>query len=343
MDELLAQTLRDRGGITMEEEPIVEETAEEIAADPIVEDSPIIEEEAIAEPPALEKKKIEYNKFLEDNDDVFSNYYKEKNTNYSDMAADKLAEMQIRKASPHLSDADIKEELADKYGVGLARNSENEDDYEDAEDFKQAKLDNKALDKLQRQLKKDAPLMAKEFEDGKQSIILPDFEMDFEAPKANIAKTDEEYIQELQEKGDTYKKDVWIPELKKALESFENIKQQVEYEDNGSKVVLDVDYKLSDGDKEELINELQDYIVTGKDRERYQDLDGFLKDKAPAKYYQKLMTTVAKEAAAKARANFVKNDLLNYDDSTRNRSTPDVSEMSFAEKLLQGKSTKNKA
>lgn len=299
-----------------------------VSTEPIAEEQPLAEagsvvESAGEEPRPTEKKKIDYNKFLEEHDDVFSQYYKEKSTKYNEMAAEKLAEIQIRKANPHLSESDIKEELADKYGVGLERYSENADDYDDPDELKQAKLENKALDKLQRQLKKDAPLIAKEFEDGKQSITLPEFELDFDSPQSGEQLSDDDYIKKFEEQGEAYKKDVWIPELKKTLESFDSIKEQVEYEDNGNKVVLDVDYKLSDKDKEELISELQDYIVTGKDRERYQDLDGFLKDKAPAKYYHKLMTTVAKEAAAKARASFVNNDLLNYDDSPRSRVTSD--------------------
>jgi len=301
--------------IAVEETPIAEvvvetEIEEVVATEPIVE-----------EPKPLEKKKIDYNKFLEENDEVFSNYYKEKGTNYKEMSPDKLAELQVRKQYPELSEKDIQFELAEKYGIGATVYSEDADDYDDPDELKEAKKANKETAKLQRQLTKDAPLFAKEFEDSKQGITLPEFELDFEVPQAGEQLSDEDYIKKFEEQGETYKNDVWIPELKKTLESFESIKEQVEYEDNGNKVVLDVDYKLSTTDKEELLSELQDYIVTGKDRERYQDLDGFLKDKAPAKYYQKLMTTVAKEAAAKARASFVKNDLLNYDDSPRSRST----------------------
>lgn len=305
------------------EEIAVEETpVEEVVAETVVEEV-VATEPIVEEPKPVEKKKIDYNKFLEENDEVFSKYYQEKNTKYNEMPPDKLAELQIRKANPHLSEEDIKDELADKYGVGATVYSEKDEDYDDPDELKEAKRINKETAKLQRQLKKDAPLFAKEFEENKQSITLPEFEMDFEAQQSGEQLSDEDYIKKFEEQGETYKNDVWIPELKKTLESFESIKEQVEYEDNGNKVVLDVDYQLSNTDKEELLSELQDYIVTGKDRERYQDLDGFLKDKAPAKYYQKLMTTVAKEAAAKARASFVKNDLLNYDDSPRSRSTGD--------------------
>ena len=94
--------------------------------------------------------------------------------------------MQLKKANPHLSDEDIKEELADKYGIGLQKLSENIDDYADDVELKEAKAYNKQLDKLSRQLKKDAPLIAKEFEDYKQTLNLPEFE--FELPKIEKGK-----------------------------------------------------------------------------------------------------------------------------------------------------------
>lgn len=322
-------------------EVVAEETATEAVDEEI--NTPTDEviapiEEAVVEAPVIEKKKIDYNQFLQDNDDVFSQYYKEKNTDYTKMSVDKLAEIKIKRDNPTLSEEDVKAELEDKYGIGLQKLSENAEDYLEEEDYKFAKDHNKRLAKLQRELKKDAPLIANEFEEAKKSITLPEFELDFEASTEKL--TDEQYIKKIQEEGEAYKSNVWIPELKKGLEAFESIKQQIEYEDNGSKVVLDVDYKLSDKDKAELIDELQDYVVTAKDQERYQDLDGFLKDKAPAKYMQKLMTTVAKEAAAKARANFVKNDLMNFDDSPRNSGSADT-EIDFAKAVFANKTRNN--
>lgn len=345
MEDLFTQLVAEKYKTEAPVEPVLEQpenpevvSEESISEEPVIEtpEQPIVEAE---QPVVQEKIKVDYNQWLTENETTIKAYLNEKDKDYSKVPAEQLAEMKIRKDNPHFSDEDVRAELGEKYGVGLEKLSENIDDYQDLEEseakqaVKDAKAHNANLAKLQRGLKKDSPLFVKEFEDAKQSINLPEFEI--EAPKVESAKplTLEEQYEEIQKQAEAYKNEQWIPELKKSIDVFESIKQQVEYEDNGNKVVLDVDYKLSDTDKQELLEEYSDYIVTAKDQEKYQDLDGFLKDKAPAKVLGKLLKTVAKESAAKARETFVKNDLLNYDDGLKRQAQPQ-GELSFAEKFL---------
>jgi len=341
--QLVAERHKAEEGVietpTEEVNPTEEPIVDPVVGDEVVETAVEPTEEPVVEEPKSEKLKVDYNQWLSDNESTIKTYLNEKDKDYSKIPSEQLAEMKIRKENPTFSDEDVKEELGEKYGIGLQKQSENIDDYSDVEDdearelVKEAKLHNKNLVTLQRALKKDAPTFVKEFEDAKASISLPEFEI--EAPKIEQVKqlTIEEQYEEIQKQAETYKNEQWIPELKKSLDSFESVKQQVEYEDNGNKVVLDVDYKLSEADKKELLEEYGDYVVTAKDQEKYQDLDGFLNDKAPAKILSKLLKTVAKESAAKARETFVKNDLLNYDDGVKRQAQPQ-GELSFAEKFL---------
>lgn len=345
MSDFLRQALEANGELTPKEE-VVEEQVNEQTSTELVEEQPAIEtaeevttnelvEEPVKEDVVPEKIKVNYNEWLTQHEQTISKYLTEKNTDYKSLDPEKLAELKFRKDNPNLTEEDIREELADKYGIGLSKMSEDLDDYEDELELKEAKEHNKNLAKLQRELKKAAPKFAEEFEQNKYSIELPDFEIDI--PKQQY-KTQEDIYDEIIQQTETYRQEQWIPELKKSVDSFESIKQQIEYEDNGNKVVLDVDYKLSDADKQEIIDEYGDYIVTAKDQEKYQDLDGFLKDKAPAKVMSKLLKTVAKEAAARARESFVKNELLNYDDG-KQQYTPQTGELSFAEKVFAAKRT----
>lgn len=326
------------------EEPQTTETVEEVAEEPTdITEPPVTQEEIVnkepEEPKTAEKQKIDYTQWLTENEDTIKKYLNEKDKDYSKLPSEQLAEMKIRKENPHFSDQDIKEELSEKYGIGLEKLSENIADYEDFDEdeakelIKEAKIHNKNLAKLQRELKKDAPSFASEFEEAKSNISLPEFEI--EAPKIEQQKplTIEEQYEEIQKQAEVYKNEQWIPQLKQAIDSFESIQEEVEYEDNGNKVVLNVDYKLSETDKKGFLEDYGDYIVTVKDQENYQTLEGFLKDKVRSKVVTKLLTTVAKESAARARESFVKNNLLNYDDSNKRQYVPQ-GELSFAEKLL---------
>src|SRR5690606_21498156 len=121
-----------------------------------------------------------------------------------------------------------------------------------------------------------------------------------------------------------YREKEVLPKFKEEVSKFSSVQTRVEYDDNGHKVVLDVDYKLSGAEKEKLADYLSGYAGNEKDAERY-IVDGEVRyDKIVADGAQRLiqaslLKTVAKEAAARARAEFVKNELVNYDESPKNQ------------------------
>lgn len=320
-------------------EEVVEEVVEPIVEEPVVE--PIVEEPVIEEAPTSQE--IDYKEFLESNEDVLFTYLKEKRTDYGSLGQLELVKMKIKADNPEFDSSDVEAEMQDRYGVDLEKIEIDEDTMTD-EELAQAKAHNKEVDKQvskgNRELKKDASVASKYFEENKSKIELPKFEVEAKQAKVETAVFDQDAFQEEQIKQYTeYKEKTWLPQLKAVIEPFESLKKQVEYEDNGNKVVLDVDYKVSKEEKAEIESELADYISQPSDSKYTDDkgnidLQRFVSDKVAEKFHEKLLKTVAKEAAARARKEFVKNDLLNFDDGIRDKAPASTGETDFSKNFF---------
>lgn len=323
------------GGVVIEQ-PIIEETPIEqapVIATP-VEEAPVETVETPVEEPvdlAPVKEEIDYKDWFSNNKDTLYEYLKETNTDYKQLSAQELVEKKLRADNPQFDEQDIQQELQERYGVGLTKIEINPDVMDDLE-IAEAKLHNKEVDKLvskgNRSLKKDSAEALDFFESKKGSIELPKFEIERQAAVKEQTLSIEDYFAEQQVVAQEFKEKEWIPQLKQVIDPFTSITKNVEYEDNGNKVVLSVDYKLSEGEKGEILAGLSDYIQQPTDQ-KYFDADGnpdvhrFVQDKSAEMHLEKLLRTVAKEAAAKARQDFVKNDLVNFDDGGKQR--PDAS------------------
>lgn len=317
----------------IEDAPVIETDAPETpeTETPVV-DEPVVPEIIVNDPllepePDLVKEEIDYKDWLTNNEDTLFTFLKEKNTDYSKLSQQEVVKRKIKLENPNFDDDDIEGELRDKYGVGLELITVDEDTMTD-EQIAEANRHNKEVKSLiskgTRALKTDASKAIEFFEENKGKIELPKFEVERKAIKQDNLFTAEDFIKAQQEDLKVNKEQNWIPTLKQVLEPFEGVTKQVEYEDNGSKVVLDVDYKLSKQEKEEVLVALSDYIQQPADQKYFDaegnpDLQRFVQDKVAEINLDKLLKTVAKEAAAKARKEFVKNDLINFDDGIRNR------------------------
>ncbi len=319
-------------GKGLEEQPVLP-----IEPEPTPEPDPIVEPETVVEPtpdntpepePEVTKEEIEYKDWLNSNEDVLYNFLKEKKTDYTQLSQEELVARKIKAENPEYDANDVKEELQEKYGIGLELKEIDEDSMT-PEEISEAKAHNaevnKQISKGTRALKKDAGLATKFFEEGKQSLELPKFEIERKGQaKPDNLFTAEDFLEAQSQSLKEEKEKNWIPTLKQVIEPFEGIKKQVEYEDNGNKVLLDVDYKLSKQEKDEVLASLSDYIQQPTDT-KYFDAEGkadvqrFVHDKVAEINLDKLLKTVAKEAAANARKSFVKNDLINFDDGIKNR------------------------
>lgn len=296
-------------------EPVVELTGESI--EPVVPNAPV--EEPVTEP-MVTKKEVDYKSFLESNEQTILKYLQEKNTDYSKLDKAEVVRRKIQLENPEFSEEDIQGELEEKYGVGLSKIQIDPNEMTD-EEIADAKKYNKELDKLARALKKDSSEAVNYFEQLKGTIELPKFEMEEQVEPVNTFSP-EDYIKAQEEQIAKDKQERWIPELKKGFEAVSSIKEKVSYIDNGVEVDLEVDYKLSDNEKAEILGYLSDYIGHPTDS-KYLNQDGtidvnrFLLDKSEEYNRKKIYKTIAKEAAANARKEFVKNNLVNYSEEAR--------------------------
>jgi len=337
MSDFLEEALLNSIGEQQVEEAVIEETVvEEVIEETPVEEvvaveTPIVEETVVVEEPVVPTKKvIDYSTFLAENEGTIKKYLDEKNTDYSKLPQEELVRRKIQEDNPEFDQYDIEDVLAEKYGIGLEKKEINEDTMT-SDEIAEAKRDNAEIDKLiakgKRELKKDASQASKHFEEIKNSLQLPTWEIEEPIVAQEPTQTFDPvaYQQELVEAEQKDKEERWIPQLKSIIDPLESLKEQIEFDDNGNKVVLDVDYKVSKEEKEEILNQLADYKAHPSDSQYLDDkgnadVERFLRDKATQLMYKKLIKTACKESYALGRKEFVKNDLLNFDDGIRNRS-----------------------
>lgn len=294
---------------------------------------PPVEEPKAEEPKEPVLKEIDYKGFLEQNRETLKTYLNESDKDYKALGQEEVLRLKIKTDNPDFDDNDIKDELADKYGIGLQK-KEITDDMDDDE-IAQIKKENTEIDKLiskgKREMKKDAVSAVNFFEERKSTLELPKW-MQEEATQVIEEQTGkfspEEYESEVQRITQENKEKIWVPSLDKVFENFDTLKQSVKYTDNGSEVAFDVEYKLSKEEKETIRQELVDYVSQPSDT-KYIDANGnpdlqrFVEDKSKQLYFDKLISSAVKEASAHSRKDFVKNNLVNFDDGDRQKAGGD--------------------
>lgn len=296
--------------------------------------------------PVKEVKKVELDvfDFIKNNKDTVLSIF-EKDKDYSGISNEDALRLKLQKENPEWDASDVEAELQDKYSVGLQKIEIDEESMTD-EEIKEAKAINKKIDASARALKKDGKSAVEYLANLHSDVELPKFEFEYEE---SASAKPEDFLKEYQEKiEEQYKKqkqEVWIPELKQALGSVDAISEEVKYVDNGNEVVLNVNYKMSEAEKSEIEADLADY-VSQKSDERYivkddkgevigMDVQRFVQDKSEEMLRKKIYKTIAKEAAAKARAEFVKNGVVNYSDEARNSHMSDSDEDSLENFMLK--------
>jgi hypothetical protein len=294
---------------TQETEVQVETTNE------VVQQEEIVTQEVVEETPS--KIKVSFKEEFESKEQEIYNYLKEKNTDYSSLKPEELVTLKFKQDNPEFSEEDIREELADKYGIGLQK-KQIDPELMTEDEIEQATLYNKQVEKLQRNLKKEAKVAEKYFNEYKESLQLPDLELEVEAKAEKPVLNEEEYIaqynEQITQQIQKEKEEVWIPEVKKVLDGVESIKKTVEFDDNGNKVVIEVDYKLTAEEKQQSLKFLSDHIVTPYDINTYADVQGLVQGKMAEMNYDKLLKIAIKDAYIKGRTDYVKDKVINYDD-----------------------------
>lgn len=299
-----------------------EGSGEEASSSGVVQEASKTEEEV--EPVKVKKQvKVSYKDFIEQNKDSIYKYLKDSSTDYSSLDNLEAIKLQLKAENPEWNDKLINDELEDRYGLNL-----KELDPEELSSEEKA-----LLNKAERLILKHGSEAKKFLSENKVTdSILPEFEYEFEedetAPEV-VGMTPEQYQDELIKSVEEHKEKVWIPALKKTInEQIESITEDVEYELNGNKGVIKVNYKLSDDERKEILNDLSGYIAQESDNkyvnERGEvDYKGFVEDKAKLKIYSKLMKSAVKEAMALAKENVIKNNIVNFSEEVRTQDVAD--------------------
>ena len=322
----------DKAQVIEVENPEVEPPTDDAPKEePKVEETPAVEEPKAEEPKEPVLKEIDYKGFLEQNKETLKTYLNESDKDYKALGQEEVLRMKIKADNPDFDDNDVKDELAEKYGIGLEK-KEIKDDMS-TEEVAQINKENAEIDKLiskgKREMKKDAVSAVNFFEERKSTLELPKWIQE-EANQVTEEQTGkfspEEYQAEVQRITQENKEKIWVPSLDKVFENFDTLKQSVKYTDNGSEVAFDVEYKLSKEEKETIRQELVDYVAQPSDT-KYVDANGnpdlqrFVEDKSKQLYFDKLISSAVKEASAHSRKDFVKNTLVNFDDGDRQKAS----------------------
>lgn len=320
-DEQGVQSDLGEGKESEQEQSNEETSGEETSSSGVVQETS--QEEGV-EPVKVKKQvKVSYKDFIEQNKDSIYKYLKDSSTDYSSLDNLEAIKLQLKSENPEWSDKLINDELEERYGLNL-----KELDPEELSSEEKA-----LLNKAERLILKHGSEAKKFLSENKVTdSILPEFEYEFEedetAPEV-VGMTPEQYQDELIKSVEEHKEKVWIPALKKTLnEQIESITEDVEYELNGNKGVIKVNYKLSDDERKEILNDLSGYIAQESDNKYVGengevDYKGFVEDKAKLKIYSKLMKSAVKEAMALAKENVIKNNIVNFSEEVRTQDVAD--------------------
>lgn len=356
MSDFRTEELNRMSGRATEEstEQQTEETQQEQSQEQATQETSQSEQQTTEqqEQTTREPKKVELDlfDFLKQHEDTVLKVLTEKGKDYSSLDNEQALRLKLQKENPEWDKDDVESELQDKYAVGLTKLEINESEMTD-EEIKEAKAHNKRIDTALRSLKKDGKQAIEYLSNLNADVELPKFEYTYEEdsqgspvnPEEILAQYQQQFIEQTQKQ----KEEQWIPELKTAFASLDSIKEEVKYVDNGNEVVLNVDYKLSEAEKNEVLKDLSDYVGQTKDDQYLikdaegnitgTDVQRFVRDKSEELLRHKIYKTIAKEAAANARKEFVKKNVVNYSEEARNTVNNDGEDNSFENFMLNKK------
>jgi len=271
------------------EQTVPEETPESIAEE--VEETEEVkapEEEAKSQEPEVKAEKFDYNAWIEENENALETYLRYKKTDFSAMDPKEAVALKLKRDNPEWTEADVKAELRDKYGVGLERVEIDEDNMT-SEEIKEAKEINRLVERGERLLKSDAKVAKEFFEEEKKNIALPELKIPEPDVEGYLNKIIEEEQEKVKQQYESWKKTV-----DSGIGKLTTVKRTIQFEDNGAPVELTVDYKLSDKQKEQLTEYLHSYTGHPVADKVYLNEDGSVKidqlaaDKAALLYHDKI-------------------------------------------------------
>lgn len=314
-EEVPTETIEEVETETVE---FVQETAEEVVEAPTVVE------------PQLVSQKASPRDYIEANKETLKKFLELSDLDVSNISAEDAVRRKIKSDNPYFTEQDVEDEMYDKYSIGKQLEVIDEDN-DSLDEIEEKKRRNALLEKEirigQRELKKDSVSAYKHLEDLKTSEVeLPEWE--FQIPVTESPKSQEELIQEFtqaqQQEIEKVKNEWWIPTVNKSISEVGSIKETIETEINGDKVVFEVNYDLSDADKQDLGKYLGDYNVSDEEAGRYSnngqaDIKSFVSDKAKERFRKQVLSLAVKEGVNRALGKFVKEEIANHNPTAPSR------------------------
>lgn len=291
--------------------------------------------------------KVSLDEYIKSNEESLKKYFK-----YKDLDLDNLTEEQIlyeglKKKNPYWTSEDIKEELKDEYGVGLKLKQVTDDmtEEEEAEVMRHNELVEDRIRRGQRRLKADALIYKKELQEVRDSLSLPELETEVEVSLDSPDKS----LEQVQKEYEEWRETQWVPEIEKSVAKVKGIRKVVKVNmDEGVSEDLTLSYSLTDSQKNELQEYMKNYIDQPSDMKFVNsetgqvDYDSLVQEKAIHLFSGHIISSMVKEGIAKLKGEFVKNRLVNYEDTTTN-SKPVVKGEETAEDIFRRRAEQRRA
>lgn len=287
-----------------------------------------------------DKVKVNLKEYVESYKDKINEYFKYSSIDLETIGDTDLLKLKLKNDNPTWSSEDIEDELFDKYGIGLKLKTAPEDALPDEVDAinEYNERIKRQMSSGQRALKTAVQQARQEFLAKKESLELPEMELDVELNTDPI-KIVEQYQAQQLEQANKFREEVWVPQIQDAIAKVGGFKQRVEVPiQKGDKVVSELTYKLSESEKGELATYLNNYqphpsdekYITNKETGEI-DYTRFVSDKAKMLFVDKLINASVKDAIAQAQAKFIKEEIINFQDEPNRRSPQAPQQTSLAE------------
>lgn len=263
--------------------------------------------------------KVSIEEYLQSNENVLRDYLKYKDLNVDNLTDEQIVIEGLKRKYPRWTDSDLKDELRDRYGIGLSKKEITED--MDSDEIAEIKAYNdKIEDKIRsggRHLRSDVDSYKKDILDFKQSLVLPEFETEVEVQTDVGNKTVEQVQQEIKE----WREKEWIPAISETISKVKGVNTVVKVNvDEGVTEDLELTYLLSEKQKAELQEYMNNYVDHPSDAKFINekgevDYTGLVQEKAVQLFSNHIISSMVKEGIAKVKGDFIKNRLVNYEDS----------------------------
>lgn len=310
-----------------------------------------LEEEII---PQTERLTYSASEYLQQNRDKVREYLEVSSLDINNISEVELIKLKMKREKPYFTQEDIEDELYEQYGIGLKLKTIPEDAFDEERERLQRENEEiaKRIRRGERALKDEAIKAKNYFSQLQESIELPEIAFDVDRTKFSDPElVINSFIEQETEKANKFKEEVWIPQITDNILKFTGFKAKVEVDStNGEKVFSEFNYKLTDKQKQILQEELSEYVASPRDQKYVNketgevDMPRFIQDKAKQLFADDIIKQSTKEAIAKFKESFVKNDLTNYQDEPRKHkaTAQGTGTQTFAQKYWQEVASKRR-